>query len=94
MKLKTPNNLSPEQLNRALDQLADREMLLVMQPDDNGIHIDDTIGPVLRLKNTSVELEATIELQHHHRFVEHSIFRFQEHGGLFYLVQMDPPERV
>jgi hypothetical protein len=93
MQLKTPNNLTPEQLNRALDQLAIRRLMLVMQPDEDGPHIDDIIGPVTKLKNTSVELVASVELQHHHRFVEQSIFRFQEHDGKFFLVQMDPPER-
>lgn len=92
MKLKTPNNLTPEQLNRVFDQLADRKMMLVMQPDAEGPHVDDIIGPVVRLKNTSVELEVTVELKHHHRFVEQSIFRFQEHCGKFFFVQLDPPE--
>lgn len=94
MQLKTPNNLTPEQLNGLFDQLNEGAVLLVMQPDESGYHADDFIGGVVALKNTSVELVVTVELEHHHRFVERSIFRFQEHDGKFFFVQLDPPERA
>lgn len=90
--VKSPNNLTPDQLNRLYDQLRDEAVLLLIDPAGEAISIgSDLIGQVTAVKNTSVEFEITLEFSEYiFRFQELEIFRFEEIGGKFYLFQKAP----
>lgn len=90
--VKSPNNLTGDQLNRLYDQLAGNGVQLVMDPGEHDVDIiTDGIGDVTAVKNTSVEFEITLEFGDNiFRFQESEIFRFVERSGMFFLFQQAP----
>jgi hypothetical protein len=93
-QVKCVNNLTLDQLNRVFDQIQDGDLQVYMEFEgDIPDYANDMIGAVVALKNTSVELEVTIDLDVHHRFISSSTFEFWDRNGKFCLVQLEPVVR-